>query len=399
MRRPKPADTGYDSTPLLPKSEAWDWLAVIPSRRCTSPAVTQLDSPISCNRIERCFNRLKQSADSPHAPANDDPLSGVHHPGHTLSIGRYSLAVPANEKWLYHSICISIEEDLVGMRSPLLHKPDLAKDLQHRRYVTGVARQLRGGSQPRLVRCDDDNLYVLKLSNNLQGSNVLANEWIGTALLSALGVNTPTAVQICLTASQIRRLPLLKIEGRIGAISPVPGRHFGSRLVGDVTLLGRATDCAYGAKPSNTTNLRDFALVFLLDAWANATDRREVLFIENGDGTATACFIDHGHLFGGPSWTCGDARGRIYLQHEPFYVASLTRETIDDAISKMGIIIPEVFARTVATLPPSWYRGDIDSLQCFYMRRLHKLKRLMGVPALLHPGWEHLNGAFRFVRL
>ena len=272
------------------------------------------------------------------------------------------------------------------MRLPLPQKYDAAEDLDRRRSVTSVTRQLRGGSQSRLVRCDDDNFYVLKLRNNLQGPNVLANEWLGAALMSALGVNTPRVAQLHLTSAMIRRLPLLSIEGSGGKVLPVPGYHFGSSFVGDVTMVERATDSTFGARPLNTANLRDFARVFLLDAWANTAHRRELIFIKNRGGTATACFIDHGHMFGGPSWTHGDFRERFYLQHSPFYIAALTRETIEDIISKMGIMIPKVFEGAIATLPPSWYLGDIVSLQSFYMRRLQNLRRLIGAPALLHPG-------------
>ncbi len=248
-----------------------------------------------------------------------------------------------------------------------------------------------------MVRCDDNNLYVLKLSNNLQGSNVLANEWLGAALFAALGANTPKVAHIHLTNAVIARFPLLSMEGRKKNFLPVPGYHFGSRLVGDVTLLERATDRAFGAKPSDVTNLRDFAWAFLFDVWANTTDRREVIFIDNRGGTVTACFIDHGHMFGGPNWDYGVTREHTYLQHYPFYVSALTNEAIKECISKMGNVIPRVFAKVMTTLPRSWYVGNIESMQNFYLGRLNDLRRLMRAPALLHPGSEHFNGALRLV--
>ena len=285
------------------------------------------------------------------------------------------------------------------MRPTLFRKQVLVEASKCCCSVVSVERQLRGGCQSRLVRCDDGNLYILKLRNNLQGPNVLANEWLGAALISALSVNTPKVAQIHLTSAKIRHSPLLKVQGHGGEVLPLPGYHFGSRLVGDMVMAERATDCTYGATPSNTTNLQDFAYVFLLDAWANTADRREVIFMENRGGTSTACFIDHGHMFGGPSWTCNNVRNQIYAQHYAFYRAALTSELIDKAISKMGIVLPKVFAKAMSTLPRSWYRDDIVSLQSFYMRRLQNLRRLIGAPALLRTGSEHLNEALRHVRL
>ena len=260
------------------------------------------------------------------------------------------------------------------MPPTLLQRSDGTKRSKRRRFVTDVTLQLRGGTQPRLVRCNDGCLYVLKLRNNLQGPNVLANEWLGTAIFSALGVNTPEAAQIHLAATDVRQFPLLRMEGRLGTFAPACGYHFGSRLVGDATQLWRTTDCPHGAKPSNITNLQDFALVDLVDSWANTTDRREIVFTKDRNGTATAWFIDHGHMFGGPAWNCTPGE-QIYPQHHPFYLSALTTEAIERAVSKMGIVIPKVFRRAIATLPRSWYVGDIDLLQSFYMRRLSSLRR------------------------
>ena len=57
--------------------------------------------------------------------------------------------------------------------------------------VTTVIRTQKGGSQSRLVTCDDGKLYVLKMHPNPQGPNVLANEAIGSILLRGLGFLRP----------------------------------------------------------------------------------------------------------------------------------------------------------------------------------------------------------------
>jgi hypothetical protein len=49
--------------------------------------------------------------------------------------------------------------------------------------VTTVIRRMSGGSQSRLIQCDDGKLYVLKMYPNPQGPNVLANEALGSILM------------------------------------------------------------------------------------------------------------------------------------------------------------------------------------------------------------------------
>jgi len=49
---------------------------------------------------------------------------------------------------------------------------------------------MRGGAQAHLMRCDDDNYYVVKFQNNPQHKRVLVNELLGTRLARRLGLPT-----------------------------------------------------------------------------------------------------------------------------------------------------------------------------------------------------------------
>jgi hypothetical protein len=62
---------------------------------------------------------------------------------------------------------------------------------QRRLTVTTVIRRMSGGSQSRLIQCDDGKLYVLKMHPNPQGPNVLANEALGSILMHDLGFLVP----------------------------------------------------------------------------------------------------------------------------------------------------------------------------------------------------------------
>ena len=49
-------------------------------------------------------------------------------------------------------------------------------------------RKMKGGSQSILVQCDDNRFYVVKMAGNPQGSNILANEFLGSVIAHAVGL-------------------------------------------------------------------------------------------------------------------------------------------------------------------------------------------------------------------
>src|SRR6202042_2793562 len=49
-------------------------------------------------------------------------------------------------------------------------------------------RRMRGGAQAHLMRCADDNYYVVKFQNNPQGRRILANELLATRLAARMGL-------------------------------------------------------------------------------------------------------------------------------------------------------------------------------------------------------------------
>ena len=56
-------------------------------------------------------------------------------------------------------------------------------------------RRMRGGAQSHLMRCEDENYYVVKFQNNPQGTRILANELLGTRLAARIGLPVaPVAV-------------------------------------------------------------------------------------------------------------------------------------------------------------------------------------------------------------
>jgi hypothetical protein len=86
---------------------------------------------------------------------------------------------------------------------------------------------MRGGAQAHLMRCSNENYYVVKFQNNPQHRRVLVNEMLGTRLASRLGLPTaPVSVVevpeelIRLTAELCFETPRAQIPARRGCSLP-----------------------------------------------------------------------------------------------------------------------------------------------------------------------------------
>lgn len=64
---------------------------------------------------------------------------------------------------------------------------------------------MHGGAQAHLMRCSDENYYVVKFQNNPQHRRVLVNEMLGTRLASRLGLPT-AAVSVVEVLEELIRL-------------------------------------------------------------------------------------------------------------------------------------------------------------------------------------------------
>ena len=156
-------------------------------------------------------------------------------------------------------------------------------------------RKMRGGSQSCLVRGEDENLYVIKMVGNPQGSEVLLNEALGTQLMRDIGLPVPAWSLIELTADFIDSTPQLWFDiGASQRSAPKSGLHFGSKLV-------VADSTAYEYLPVEwfvqVVNRSDFIGALLFDVWCSHGDRRQAVFIPNMGRNLEAVFIDQGALF------------------------------------------------------------------------------------------------------
>src|SRR5271163_4491572 len=125
-------------------------------------------------------------------------------------------------------------------------------------------RRMRGGAQSHLMRCSDGEFYVVKFQNNPQGTRILANEMLGSALATRLGLPTPEIAIVDVRSCLIEHTEVLVVQHGGGRDPCTPGLCFGSRYAADADLSDtRVLRWAYDFLPlerfSHVTNLVDFA--------------------------------------------------------------------------------------------------------------------------------------------
>src|SRR5712664_1582505 len=138
-------------------------------------------------------------------------------------------------------------------------------------------RRMRGGAQSHLMRCSDENYYVVKFQNNPQHRRILVNELLGTRLAARLGLPTTAVAIIRLSEELIRLTPELCMEMPRERIPCQAGLQFGSRYPGDprrLTLFDFLPDEQLRA----LENLYQFAGMLVFDKWTCNTNGRQTLF-------------------------------------------------------------------------------------------------------------------------
>ena len=249
----------------------------------------------------------------------------------------------------------------------------IASERALRPSVVMVARKQTGGSQSRLVLCDDRKLYVLKMHPNPQGPNVLANEALGSMLLSGLGFSVPRWCPITINLNTLPLFPELTMETVDGFSPPACGVHFGSEYLGgpQYDLFDLIPECY------RIRNSEQFAAIRLFDLWANHHDHRQCVYRRpKQTGDYEAVFIDNGHLFGGPDWSVETALSeKLWFRYNH---GRLTSEplAVERWLTAFEARIPGLLVEARHLIPPEWYRGDIYSLCARLIERLECLRAI-----------------------
>jgi hypothetical protein len=237
-------------------------------------------------------------------------------------------------------------------------------------------RRMRGGAQSQLMLASDNNLYVVKFSNNPQHVRVLANELLATRLAEAVGLAVPPAEVIEVSDWLVKHTEELTIELRGGAQRCRPGLHFASRWVGGL-MPGQTVDYLPQEHLLEVRNLAEFAGILALDKWTCNINGRQAVFQKGRrDRRYNAIFIDQGYCFHAGDWKFVDLHlGGVFAENT-VYRGVTGWASFEPWLSRIANLAPETAWAIAESIPPEWYGGDLSSLEMLIDRLLARRGRV-----------------------
>jgi hypothetical protein len=140
------------------------------------------------------------------------------------------------------------------------------------------------------------------------------------------------------------------------------------------------------------TNRPSFLGMYIMDVWANHQDSRQAILLGNADDrTKEAYFIDHGHMFGGPSGIFNERAGAACHLEISIYSRLWRPEVVGAWIAHFQETIPIALASAISVVPPHWYNGNLGVLEDLLMRRLQNLSNLVELDAKKPQHFIHRN--------
>uniref|UniRef100_E6QIL4 HipA-like kinase domain-containing protein n=1 Tax=mine drainage metagenome TaxID=410659 RepID=E6QIL4_9ZZZZ len=137
--------------------------------------------------------------------------------------------------------------------------------------------KMRGGSQSTLIEASDGQQYVVKWQHNPQGSRVVLNEALGSALYKEIGLPTPQWAAIEIPDAFIDANPGMWFDTANGFVRPTAGLHFAS------LRMGTETQTVFEVLPSTwftrIQNRNTFLGALVADVWSEHADSRQALFL------------------------------------------------------------------------------------------------------------------------
>lgn len=263
-----------------------------------------------------------------------------------------------------------------------------------------VVRAMRGDSKSYLLGTNDGNFFVTKFSGLIGARRRLINEWIGSKLLSRVGVATPAARIIETTEGFIdTHRETFSAAGL--QPSSLLGSHFGSKFPGHPS-----TTVVYDYLPDHVLakveNLGDFVGTLLVDLLCCKTSRRQAIFVRSTQQTGSfqALMIDNDEMLAGEKWRLEQSTAPgLYPSLAPY--ATLTGVVDIDPWLKKIESIPESFFLSLASgVPTDWKQRDSMALTAL-LQQLSQRRRSLRSLALTclgsnrksFPQWVHQQSA------
>lgn len=247
----------------------------------------------------------------------------------------------------------------------------------HRLRAKTFIRPMIGRSRPVLVEANDGNFYIVKTAGNLLYPNSLANEFLGSALSSSVGLPVAEPRKIELSRSFLGGCehPGFYQDDTYPDESAI---HYASRMV---QTRGNEAFIFEGLSPNLVPfvrNKRDFLGMFVVDFCFKHADARQVIFVkQQGGPSSRAVFIDHGHMFGGPLWETDCFHRASFHPVIALYEGLSIQKDVCFWLKALSAKLPFAIDRAVKLLPSEWYTGDLILLQEWMHQRVQTLPRLI----------------------
>lgn len=244
-------------------------------------------------------------------------------------------------------------------------------------------RKMRGHSEAMLLRGTDGGLYVVKPRANPAAASGIANELIGASLCQAVGLSVPQSYLVQVGEEFLDHHPDAWFKTRKGGVRPPAGLHYGTAFEGRVEGPGRPFEILHGSAVNAVRNRDDFCGIYLFDIWANHLDRRQCLYLRDGDrNDIQAVFLDNGMLFGGNAWHMSDPSSQTQYRKRDAENVLWATASVNTWIERFRDVIPGALAHSLKLVPPEWCAGDLGSLEQTLMWRLSSLEQIVSSYAL-----------------
>jgi len=236
-------------------------------------------------------------------------------------------------------------------------------------------RPMRGASQPHLLRCDDEENYVVKFQNNPQHVRVLANEMLASRLAQRVGLPVPPPALVDVPPELAARHPFHGIEPRRREVAA--GLQFGSRFPG-----APSQTLVVDFLPDRLLRgIKEMAAVFLggfvFDKWTCNCDGRQVIFHRGGDQQEyTASLIDHGFCFNDGEWNFPDSPIRSLYPRRLVYESVRGLGSFEPFLSRIENLTAAELEACAEETPPEWCGEDGGRLDRL-LERLYERRRLL----------------------
>ncbi len=238
-------------------------------------------------------------------------------------------------------------------------------------------KRMRGGAQSQLMLGADGQLWVVKFTNNPQGTRVLANELIATRLAEAAGLTVPPCDVVEVTEWLIRNSNGMRVElGRQGRVACAAGLQFGSRFVGGL-MPGQVVDYLAEPQLAEVRNLHEFAGMLALDKWTGNCNGRQAVFERRPrERKYRANFIDQGYCFNACEWTFPDSPLRGVYARNSVYAGVSGWKSFEPWLTRLEEMRPETLWAVAEAVPPEWYGGDVSALEHLMEQLLKRRSRI-----------------------